>query len=57
MVITRRKKNDPLFPICPICGKECETIYRDTDYQILGCDKCVQEREAWEIPDCFPESE
>ena len=33
---------------CPACGKECEGLYTQWG-AILGCDRCVREREPWEI--------
>lgn len=41
------------IPRCPVCGAECETVYkRDGDF--VGCDVCVKESYAdWE-PACFP---
>lgn len=44
----------PEYPICPVCGDECETIYRNSDYEIVGCDECVKTYDAWEVEDCFP---
>lgn len=52
-----RKPRDPEYPICPICGEECETIYRNSDYEIVGCDECMKTEDAWEVDDCFPERE
>lgn len=33
---------EPEYPICPICGEECETIYKSKDYDIVGCDECIR---------------
>ena len=33
---------------CPACGKSCELCYVQWG-TILGCDRCVREREPWEI--------
>lgn len=41
-------------PVCPVCGMTCDTIYR-THLEIVGCDECVSSRDAWEVPECFPE--
>lgn len=35
-------------PVCPICGKECETIYIDIDNDVCGCDQCVNKKDAWD---------
>ena len=41
---------EPTFPICPVCGEECEEIFRDKDLNIVGCDICnkMQVREFGE---------
>jgi len=33
---------------CPICGEECETIYRDRYGEVVGCDECITTQEAYE---------
>ena len=38
-------------PVCPICGKECETIYLDKDGEEVGCDVCIRTKDAWEWAD------
>lgn len=38
---------DPEYPICPVCGAECETIYKDQEGAIVGCDGCVSIQDAW----------
>ena len=44
---------DGKFPsplLCPLCGGECETIYRTKeDREIVGCDLCIESIEPWEI--------
>ena len=40
-------------PKCPICGKECSVIYTNNINLIVGCDWCIQEHEAWELPKEF----
>ena len=45
------------YPRCPACGKECETVYRDRLGAYIGCDVCVESKDAWEVDVCFPESE
>ncbi len=45
---------EPQFPICPVCGKECDTIYFDHHAEIFACDVCFKTKDAWEVPDCFP---
>lgn len=46
---------DPSYPVCPICGQECETIYTDSKGIIEGCEGCLTRKDAWEVPACFPE--
>ena len=45
----------PKYPVCPICGEECETMYKDRYGAYIGCDVCVEVKDAWEVDDCFPE--
>lgn len=35
-------------PICPVCGEECDTLYRDNFGNIVGCDNCITSSDAWE---------
>ena len=37
---------EPKPIICPCCGEECETFYRDRFCQIFACDGCVQIEDA-----------
>ena len=37
--------------VCPICGEECETIYKDKWGNVLGCEECVEVCDAWEVLD------
>ena len=48
---------EPPQPRCPICGQECETIYKDRALDIVGCDMCEESKDAWEVSDCFPGKE
>ena len=47
---------DIIYPRCPICGEECETVYslRKTA-EIIGCENCISENDADSMPECFPE--
>jgi len=36
---------------CPICGESCETIYKDTWGNIVGCDNCIITYDAEEVLD------
>ena len=46
-----------VIPRCPVCGEECETMHRDRYGAYIGCDVCVETKDAWEVGDCFPEKE
>lgn len=35
-------------PRCPICGDECETLYKDINNEVCGCDRCITTADAWE---------
>lgn len=48
---------EPTYPRCPVCGEECDTIYKNADLDIVGCDNCVATVDAWEVPGCFPGKE
>ena len=40
---------EPRYPKCPVCGGECETVYKTKD----GCDLCLRPVDAWECSECF----
>lgn len=48
---------EPNFPHCPVCGNECDTVYRNIDGEVVGCDVCLEVNEAWETSECFPREE
>lgn len=48
---------EPAYPRCPVCGEECETIYTDRIGTCVGCDICLEAKDAWEAAECFPEKE
>ena len=29
------------LPLCPVCGEECETIYKRYDGEVVGCESCI----------------
>lgn len=35
------------FPVCPVCGKETDTFYKNEYGEIVGCDNCVNRVDAW----------
>lgn len=39
--------DEPRRPHCPVCGEECEQMYKRGN-EILGCDNCIVEVNAWE---------
>lgn len=43
----RPREQDPT-PICPICGDETATYYRNSAGFIIGCESCVEMIDAWE---------
>lgn len=41
-------------PRCPVCGDECSIIYKQGN-EILGCENCITQDDAWEEPACMEE--
>ena len=37
--------------------ERCDTIYCTDDGTIVGCDRCLEAADAWEVNECFPEKE
>ena len=48
---------EPTYPRCPICGEECETLYKDRSGEVFACDNCVSTQNAWDSEECFPGDE
>lgn len=48
---------DDREPICPVCGSECSTIYKDACNEIVGCDECISTHDAVDIDECFREGD
>ena len=48
---------EPEYPHCPVCGRECDTVYVNEDREIVGCGECISSRDAWEQDACFPGKE
>ena len=45
-----------IYPRCPICGEECDLIYRmEETHEIIGFDNCITEYDATDCPECYPE--
>ncbi len=40
-------------PRHPVCGKERESIYRYSNFDIVDCDVCTTFDDAWDIVECF----
>lgn len=45
----------PDEPHCPVCGCECEDVYKDKNNEIVGCNNCITTHDAWNETKCFPE--
>ena len=41
-------------PVCPICGAECDFVYKDAYREIVGCNECLTAYDADEEDECFP---
>lgn len=35
-------------PRCPVCGDECDRFVKNIWGNIVGCDNCVTEVDAWD---------
>lgn len=35
-------------PVCPVCGEETDTYYKNENGEIVGCDNCITAVDAWE---------
>ena len=40
------------YPRCPVCGDECAIIYKQGN-EVLGCENCITQGDAWEEPACM----
>ena len=49
--------DDFQIPHCPVCGSECETVYLDATGEVIGCDECLSEKNAYDCPECFRKDE
>ena len=36
-----------ICPICPVCGAETDTVYKNVYGDPVGCPECVTEVDAW----------
>jgi len=39
---------EPAVPICPVCGQDTDTFYKDKYGDIVGCSECINTIDAWE---------
>lgn len=39
----------PETPRCPVCGSETDTLYRNDNFDVVGCDECLTAYDAWEL--------
>lgn len=35
-------------PECPVCGAECDTIYTSMNGEVLGCNECINSKDAYD---------
>jgi hypothetical protein len=40
---------EPETPRCPVCRSETDTLYRNDNFDIVGCDECLTAYDAWEL--------
>ena len=50
-------QDEEKVPRCPICGDECDTVYKDKTGDIVGCDQCLRPCDAYDEYECFEEDE
>lgn len=39
---------EPDDAYCPVCNQICETLYRNWEGEIVGCDQCIDRVDAYE---------
>ena len=52
-LLTGYPNGEPKYPRCPVCGEECDTVYKDIYGDVFGCDECVKTKSAWDEERCF----
>ena len=40
---------EEFIPRCPVCGRECDTLYLDSDHDVFGCEQCIEMQDAYEF--------
>lgn len=43
--------------LCAPSATSGAILYRAEDETIVGCDRCIEAADAWEVNECFPEKE
>ena len=39
---------EEFIPRCPVCSRECDTLYLDKDNEVFGCEQCITLCDAYE---------
>jgi hypothetical protein len=54
-IITRAERTgyaeEPKYPVCPVCGREFDTIFISRNGEVCGCNICADQLGAWEYAD------
>lgn len=45
--LMRCGEDDGLRPFCPICSRECNSLYLDTDGDVIGCEHCISQTDSF----------
>lgn len=35
-------------PVCPVCGWDCNSYFINSNGEVIGCENCVKEMDAYE---------
>lgn len=38
----------PKYPHCPVCDSETDIFYKDSMGDVIGCENCISQVDAWE---------
>ena len=41
-------ETEEFIPRCPVCGRECDTLYLDKENEVFGCEQCITLCDAYE---------
>lgn len=41
--------DDGVRPVCPVCGRECEYAFVDRSQEVMGCEHCIEKKNANEV--------